>query len=91
MKMSGNYLIASSYDGGYDTAILVDLAANKVVTMEQAETIADLAIGGDKFAFFSHHDSDDSVGLHFRGGRHAARPNLQQAADRQLHRRQLHQ
>lgn len=66
MKMSGNYLIASSYDGGYDTAILVDLAANNVVTMEQAETIADLAIGGDKFAFFSHHDSDDSVGLHFR-------------------------
>jgi hypothetical protein len=63
MEMYGDYIIAPSYDeSGYDVAILIDLAANSVITLNEAEMSYALAIGGDLFAFFSYHDSDDSVG-----------------------------
>lgn len=67
MKMYGDKIIATTLDSsGYDVAILVDLVTDTVTALDQAETSCELAIGGDRFAFFSYHDSTDSIGAHFR-------------------------
>ncbi len=61
IKIRGGYIIAFD-DQNDPMAFLVDLSSDTIIELTEAEAIYAAAIGGDKFAFFAYHDSDDAHG-----------------------------
>ena len=65
IKIQDGYIIAFD-DQNYPMAFLVDLNTDTIMELTDAEATYGAAIGGDKFAFFAYHDSDDAHGGHQR-------------------------